>query len=90
MPNLANAKTYKLSDRRDILERIYLRLLEEPIARIPVKGKWNPLTEDEQGNWEAREQVANLLQNFPVESDTPNLVNTDDTAIDGDYAGEED
>jgi hypothetical protein len=66
MSNLADAKTHKLSDRRQILLRILGQLLLDRDCRYFLScGNWRPLTADQQANWDARSTIQTCLQDFP-------------------------
>ena len=93
MPNLFNAGTFKLTDRRDILERVYTRLYESPDCYIPVRGMFPNIGEDcdSNANWESREVIARLIREY-IKPETPNTnpeVLPDDIAVDieGEYNG---
>ena len=85
MPNLFNASTFKLTDRRDILERVYSRLFDSPDCYIPIRGGLPDIGEDcdASANWHAREDVSKLMQSFPRETET---INTDPAVIPDDVA----
>jgi hypothetical protein len=65
MPNLANAPTFKLIDRRAILSRVLEALQNDPACRWNFKGPWARLTLDEQANWDARSTIGALLSDIP-------------------------
>jgi hypothetical protein len=58
--NILDAPRYKISDRKDILGRVFWALLSsDEIQRYP---RGTPLN---QINWEARQTIANILSTFP-------------------------
>lgn len=63
--------TYKIEDRREILERVLQALLADPDCFYPVRGALKSLTPDEIANWEARESIMTLKRTFKVASDVP-------------------
>jgi hypothetical protein len=65
MPNLFNAPTFKLSDRRAILIRTLEALMADSACRWSFKGTWREPTLEERDNWNARESVAALIREFP-------------------------
>lgn len=62
--NLINCPTYKIEDRKAILERTYRALFEDPDCRVEFKGLQQAYTKDETANWVARETIVRLLQEF--------------------------
>lgn len=69
--NILDSPTYKLEDRRTILERVHQALLDNPDCYHSVRGGWKALTPDETANWEARESIMALKRTFKVASDEP-------------------
>lgn len=63
MPNLANAPTYRLTERRAILERVYHELLEDEdfTAVLPAQPRI-----EQAANWEAREFVVKCMEGLPL------------------------
>jgi hypothetical protein len=61
MPNLANAPTYQIADRKALRDRIFWALLSsEEIQRYP---RGTPLN---QVNWDARQIVINAFAGVPI------------------------
>ena len=55
MPNLLNGSLFKISDRKDICQRVQAALLRDPDCVYPVRGPWREPSRDEHANWEARQ-----------------------------------
>jgi hypothetical protein len=62
--NLINCPTYKIDDRKAILARTLVALQADEDCRFGFKGEWRKLSTEEQANWDARETVNRLLQEF--------------------------
>ena len=63
--NLLDHPTFKISDRRAILQRIYDALLNDKDAMLDFKGTAR-YTPDETANWQSRQVIADLLLAFPA------------------------
>jgi hypothetical protein len=75
--NLLNAPTFKISDRKVIVNRVHEALLADPDCRYDFKGMWLP-THAELGNWEARQHCLVVSQSYtPAEPDSPSSLVVD-------------
>lgn len=72
--NLLDCPTYKIEDRREILDRVLRALQDDPNCYHAVRGGWRRLTPDEAANWDARESITGLRSTFKVASDEPPVV----------------
>ena len=64
LANLLDHPTYKIEDRKRILERTYWALLDDSNAVTSFKGGFAPMSPDELANWAARQTVVALIQTF--------------------------
>lgn len=62
--NLLDCSTFKIADRKAILQRVYDALLASPDAMLDFKNQ-HRYTPDETANWQARQDIADLLLSFP-------------------------
>ena len=76
--NLLDHPTFKISDRRAILQRIYDALLNDKDAMLDFKGTAR-YTPDETANWQSRQVIADLLLAFPANVPPPSKVETPNT-----------
>ena len=61
MPNLVKAPTFKIADRREILQRVYNQLFADKNCRVTFHGTWQELTPDEVDNHQARQTVVRAM-----------------------------
>ena len=64
--NLLTCPTYKIEDRKTILNQVLDALLADPDCRYEFKGEWKQLTAGEQANWDARQSLTQIKQTFPA------------------------
>ena len=64
--NILTCPTYKIEDRKAIVERVLLALELDPDCRYSFKGEWKQLTVDQQANWDARQLLSQIKQSFPA------------------------
>jgi hypothetical protein len=87
LSNLAEAPTFRISDRKLMLGRIHGQLLLSPDCKYPVRGAWMNLTHDEYGNWEARQHFLRLSLALPIDKPLESLGTENETGSpEGDLA----